>query len=115
MALVGRKMAPVPLKSLNFAFIGVNYTAIGTPFGVPIRIMTFLNNTDDAVYISFDGVDDHIALTSDTYMVLDVSANKDDINGACYFPIGTQLYVKQGSGLAPTQGAVIVGGFYTAA
>lgn len=82
------------LRSLAFGSIGASYTGIGTSLESPVRIFHLQNLTDAELMFSFDGVDDHLVLPSNGYILLDVTANKTREDG-CYLAEGTRIYVKQ--------------------
>lgn len=82
---------------------------VGTPFENALRIFKLQNLTDVPVYISFDGLTDHIYLPPQAFEVYDISTNR--INNEGYFIAeGTRIYVKEAAA-SPTSGSVYVGGF----
>lgn len=97
------------LRSLAFGSIGASYTAIGSEFDHPMRIIKIQNLTDANLIFSFDGVLDHLILPPNGFDLYDVSANKI-VDGGFYVSANTQIYVKQ-SGV-PASGAVYVSAFF---
>lgn len=97
-------------RELAFGSVAASYTAIGTPFTHAIGILYLLNSTNESVWISFDGVVDHVPLASGSFLLLDVTTNKANPSGM-YVEVGTQMYAKRLSG-APTSGSVYVSSFY---
>jgi hypothetical protein len=73
--------------------ISSSYVAIGTPISDYVRIITISNSTDQEVYISFNGTDNHLRLAQNSFKLLDLSANKIREDGL-FLAVGTQLYVK---------------------
>lgn len=108
----GVRILPETLRSAAFGAIGANYSAVGAAFAHPVRIIMITNNTDAGVLISFNGVDDHVALPSNGFILLDVMSNKaNSINSAAFIAEGTIIYAKRLSG-APTMGALYISVFY---
>ena len=92
------------LRSVAFGGIGAAYAALGSALADNARIVGFSNSSDAEIYISFDGVVDHIRLAANSFQVYDLTANKVREDG--YF-LGnqTQIYQKRVAG-APTSGAL---------
>jgi hypothetical protein len=111
MSLAIRCMAE-PVRELAFGALGVAYMPVGTQMTRPIRILVFQNTTDTAVMISFDGVDDHLPLVPNGYMILDLTSNKTIPQGF-FFAEGQTVFAKQ-IGAIPTSGSVYVSAFYGA-
>jgi hypothetical protein len=105
----GIRLLPDTLRTAAFGAIGAGYTAIGTPFGHAMRIISIKNLTDANLLFSFDGVNDHEIVPTDAGIVWDFCTNRVSTAGA-FISVGTTLYVKQ-SGV-PTSGAVYVSCFY---
>ena len=105
------RLVPDTVKSLAFGSVGAAYMGIGTAFDKPIRILLVQNLTDATLMFSFDGVNDHLPLPRDGYILLDVTANKA-IEHGYYVAEGTRIYVKEVD--TPTVGSVYVSSFYGA-
>jgi len=105
------RLVPEPARTLAHGSIGASYMGVGTAFENPIRIIVIQNITDATLMFSFDGIDDHIPLPREGFILLDITANKS-IEHGFYIPEGARIYVKQIS--APTQGAVYVTAFHGA-
>jgi len=103
------KLAVEPVRSLAFGSIGAGYTGVGTVFSNPARILHIQNLTDVLLMFSYDGVLDHFPLATNSYLLLDVTANKSSEQG-CYIPEGTRLYVKQDG--VPSSGSVYATVYY---
>lgn len=99
-----------PLRSVGFAALGGAYSTLGTPMSHPIRLIVLQNFTDTGVMISFNGIDDHLPMVEDGYMILDVTSNKT-ISQGFFLAEGQQLYVKQ-LGAPATSGSVYLSVFY---
>jgi len=88
-------------KELAFGGIGANYALLGELEEVSYQYLLY-NLTDVNIWISLDGVTDHILLPSGATFVSDVGANGGD------FRQGTTLYAKRHGGVNPTSGSVVV-------
>jgi len=109
MAGLAIRLIPETLRSLAFGSIGAAYMGVGTAFTRPIRIIHIQNLTDVQVIISFDGVNDHLVLPRNGYLLLDVTANKTREQGF-YIAEGTRVYAKEDSS-SPTAGGVYLTAF----
>lgn len=98
------RLLPEPVRTLGFASIDGTYMGVGTTLTNPVRIFVIQNLTDSLLMFSFDGINDHLPLPSNGYIVLDVSANKTTKQGF-FLAEGERLYVKD-TGTPPGEGAV---------
>ena len=103
------RLLPETARTLAFGSIGAGYMGVGTAFENPVRLLLVQNLTDESLMFSFDGVEDHLPLPRDGYILIDVTANKS-IEAGMFFAEGTRIYVKQIG--VPTSGAVYVTTFY---
>lgn len=94
-----------PLRSLANGSIMSTYTAVGSAFGHPPRIVMFQNLTDQQMTFSTDGVTDHLTLPSNGQLVIDFSTNQANSLGF-FLSKNTTIYVKYNS--APSSGSVYV-------
>jgi len=104
------RLVPEPIRSLGFASIGAVYMGVGTEITNPARILRIQNLTNELLFFSFDGVNDHEILASNSFLLLDITANKARDHGY-YLAEGTRLYVKEDSA-TPTSGSVYVTVYY---
>lgn len=102
----GRRISFDAVREAAFGSIAAGYAALGSSTTDNARIFMAYNTTDVDVYLSFDGVNNHIRLPSGGGETFDFSANKVRDDGL-FLPVGTQIYQKRVSG-APTSGAVWV-------
>jgi|WetSurMetagenome_2_1015567.scaffolds.fasta_scaffold164149_3 hypothetical protein len=100
------------LRSVGYAAITSSYTAVGTPAIKPIHILIINNTTDADMLISDDGVTNKLIVPKLSYLLLDVSANRDGYNppDVMEFPQRTQYYVKYVG--APSLGTVYIAMIY---
>ncbi len=88
----GKRMIPFPLKTIDATTFDETFLPIGSPTTQLLRMVRFINNTDQDVTISWDEIESHDFFPSLTSLTLDVTANKTDTQG--YFvAIGTQFFV----------------------
>lgn len=97
------------LRSLGFASISGTYTAVGTAFGHPMRLIKIINTCNTDMVISFDGINDNDYVPASSFTLYDISTNEAGPDG-WFFRTGTQVYVKQAS--APASGSVYVVAMY---
>ena len=105
------RLVPEPVRSLDHSLITANYTGIGTEITNPIRILRVQNITNVLLWFSYDGVNDHEALPANSFLLLDITANKTGNHGY-YLAEGTRIYVKRNG--IPIDGAVYVTVYYGA-
>jgi hypothetical protein len=105
------KLYPEEIRSIAFGAIGAAYARVGTPFENASRLVKFHNFTNANLLISFDGVTDHDAIFATSSHVMDLMTNHSAQAGEAFFPIGTQIWVKQETG-APGSGNFYVVTYY---
>jgi len=92
------------VRELAFGSISGTYAALGTPITDHARVVRFVNSTDKEMYVSLDGVTNHIRLAISSFFLVDFSTNRIQDDGL-FVSIGTQFWVKQVSS-GPTVGSV---------
>lgn len=98
----GRRVEFEPVREAAFGAIGAGYAALGTALTDNARIIKFTNTTNAEVYISFDGVNDHIRLAAGSFDLYDLTTNKVRDDG--YFLANrTTIFQRRVAG-APTSG-----------
>jgi hypothetical protein len=107
---IATRLAVEPIRSLGFASIGAGYLSVGDSLDHAASFLVFQNLTDASVMISFNGIDDNLALPQAGGLVLDITSNKA-VAGGFFAAEGTQFYVKAISGL-PTFGDFYITIFY---
>lgn len=88
------------LRSVLYSSITSSYTSLGGPLLHSMRLLDFQNDTDSLIYISFDGINDNIALVPGAFRVYDITADQDT-NEKMRYEKGTQVLIKY-VGAAPT-------------
>lgn len=90
---LGCRILPEPQRSIAAAGIGAAYAAVGTALEHPAVFVMFVNNTDAALQISLDGVNDAFPLLSGAAFVFDISSDKVAERGL-FISQGTIFWVK---------------------
>lgn len=103
------RMKYEPIRELASGSIVAGFTAIGTAVQHPIRLIALTNLTDATLYFSFDGINSHIVLPANGFIVHDITANKTQDTGL-YLAKGDKCYVKQLG--APSSGSVYFSAMY---
>lgn len=87
------------LRESDFGSITTSYTPLGNSLNINPRIIGLNNDTNANIYVSFDGIKDHVKLTGYSDKVFDIAANKIRNDG---FFLGKRrkIYVKYESVLA---------------
>lgn len=96
-----------PLRVIDSGDLEATYVQVGPVIQNPIREITIKNNTNGIVYISFNGVDDHIAYPPTSGDAYDLAANRVDPAGRLEQPAQGFIWARY-EGAAPTTGAVYV-------
>lgn len=99
----GTKVAYEPIRELAFGDIGAAYVGL-SPTTDHTRILRFVSTLNAEVYISIDGISNHIRLASNSFVLYDYSTNKIQ-NDGLFLAQGTILYVKL-VGAAATSGSL---------
>jgi hypothetical protein len=99
------EIIPEAVRELAFGGISASYATVGTVLANPSSVIFFKNSTNADVYISFDGVNNHMRIIAGSADVLDERTNGGRIGK------GTQFWCKQVT--APSSGAVIIQSFFT--
>lgn len=107
---VSLRVYPEVLRSIGFASISGTYIGIGTPLLFPARIIMLQNSTDSDLLISWDGINDHQFIASQSFTLLDVSTNKVTEQG--WFVAGGQRFYVKEINTSPTEGSVYLTSFY---
>lgn len=109
------RFTPEVVRTVAFGAIGAAYVGIGTAMTRPIRVFVLQNLTDKLLMFSFNGIDNHLPLPSNGYIIVDIASNQS-FNQGFYLAEGQRLYVKEDpvAPAAPTLGAVYLSVFYGA-
>lgn len=110
MSTLSLRLNVEPLRTLNAGSITGSYTALGNSYAYPVRIYHLQNLTDQSVYYSWDGINNHGILAAGSFILLDVTTNKSLDQGQ-FIGQGWSTYITQ-AGSAPTTGAVYLTTFF---
>src|SRR5271156_6361563 len=89
---------PEVLRSKAASAFSGSYQTIGSPLVNPSRILKFTNDTNIEVLVSWDGTNDHEVLPADSFLLIDIAANRQISNIFCA-AAGVQFYVNGASGI----------------
>jgi hypothetical protein len=106
------RLLPETLRSLAFGGISGVLAAVGAAFANPIRILNIQNGCNQDVIASLDGVNDHLFIPANGFLLIDVSSNKTKGN-ALFLAVGDRVWVREVA-VTPTAGSVYVSVFYAA-
>jgi hypothetical protein len=98
------------LRSVAFGSITNAFLPIGTPLGHQTRIIHFINDTDGGVFISTDGVNNMLYIPAGSFILYDVTTNRESGASTFVFAVGTQFYVKYNT--APTKNSFYLACLY---
>ena len=86
------------------------FVPIGTPLGHAMRVLHFINQTDQNMIISFDGTTSNIFLGAGSFALYDLTSDQDG-NESFRYQVGTQLYVTYATN-SPASGEVFLVAIY---
>lgn len=81
------------VREVAFGSITNAYVALGPPVGVYPRLVVFTNSTDKDVYVSLNGVTNHLRIAAASFKLFDITSDKVNDAGF-FFQKGTQFYIK---------------------
>ena len=84
------------LREVAFGDIGATYAVFGAAFTDYPRALRIVNGTDADVYISTNGIKEKLRVNANSFLLWDVSANKQ-ANSQLWLP-KFQIYQKRVSG-----------------
>lgn len=97
------------VRTALIAEIGVGYLPLFLPFGHPMRILHFINDTNGSYMLTTDPLRDMMPLIGDSFNLYDGTSDEDS-NEMARFAKGTQWYIK--SLIAPTVDATLTNKVY---
>ena len=103
------KLNVEPVRSIAYGSTGASYVGVGTSLERPVRMILLQNLMDATMMVSFNGIDDHLPLAGNGYLILDVTANKT-VDTGFFLSEGTRIYVKRVG--VPTEGSIYFTVFY---
>ena len=97
---------PDTLRSIAFGSITNSYQALGVATTQPTRIFRIINATDGDMLISLDGVNDMFFVPASSFVLYDLTTNREKNGEIFAFQAGTQFYIKYSS--APSKSGVYI-------
>lgn len=104
----GLRIIPDSLRSRASSTMTASYQTLGSALSYPVCLIKCINNSNQDVLISWDGVNDHDIVPAGSFFLYDVCSDAGAQRGL-YVGKGTQFWVK---GTAGT-GTVYLANFYT--
>lgn len=105
------RLKPIALREVAFGSVGASYGAFGAALDQSLQIWWVANDTDKAVYVSHDGINDHYRIGAGKSLIIDLSAAAMVGDQRPQFSKGTQFYLKYDVE-SPTVESVTLGGLY---
>lgn len=90
-------LLPDAIRSIDSATFTGNYQTVGTVLTRGARIIKFTNLSNVTVTLSWDGVNDHEILPTNSFVLIDVSGAKENAQ-FLEVQMGTQFYAKGSAG-----------------
>jgi len=100
----GTRVAFENVREIAFSSISGSYTAVGSATIDHARLVRIVNQTDAQIYVSLDGINNHIRMAANSFFLMDMTTNKVSDDGF-FLHSGTTFYVKQVSA-GPSSGAL---------
>ncbi len=97
----------LPIIGDDHTGAGATYTVLSSPLIESVLAMVISSTYDESVFLSTDGVKDHIFMLPNAIMNIGFSENKQNI-GRLQLPIGTEFFLKQGPDGPPTTGDLFI-------
>lgn len=104
---VRNSISAIALAAVNANTFNGTYQLVG---GIPHAcfMLRFINNTNEDVLISYDGVTDNDVIVHGTTAQIESQTNSQPNNFTCLFPKGMQIWVKAANGA----GEFYIAGYY---
>ena len=97
MGALGSALLPDVLRTFESASLTSSYQLVGSVFTYPVRIMKITSTSTTDVLVSWDGINDHEIIPAGSFLLLDVSANRET-SQICEISKGTSILVKGTAG-----------------
>lgn len=86
------------VKSIDSSTFTGSYQAVGTATTHEARIFKIVNNSNEGVTVSLDGVNDMDFVPSSTFVLYDLGTNRGNPTASLVLEKGSQFYVKGTAG-----------------
>lgn len=110
MTMLGIRVRFDTIRTLDFSSISSTYMGVGSGMSHPVREMILKNETNAALWVSFDGINDQHHLSAGQVDHYDFTSNKSKGDGY-FLAQGDRLYVRS-VGSDPTSGTVYLTTMY---
>lgn len=97
MGALGSSLTPDVLRVFASASLTSSYQLIQSVFSYPVRIMKITSTSSTDVTVSWNGVDDHEYIVAGSFLLIDVSANRE-ASQICEIAKGTSILIKGTAG-----------------
>lgn len=97
----GTKVSFETIREVAAGDVGASYAALGSAVSDHVRLLRITNTCNAEVYVSFDGVNNHLRMGSGSFVLFDFTSNKVRDDGL-FLSEGTVFYIKRVSGAATT-------------
>lgn len=95
-----------PLRSIEHGDVEATYSQIGGPTEHRPCLMLIMNTLNKAVFVSVDGINDHLCLRLESTTILDLGTNKQGTS-RLFMSVGTRFYVREADG-SPSKGVLAI-------
>lgn len=101
------------LRILAHTDFAAGWTSVGSVLGHDAKWMMFYNLTDKTLLISDVGINPgKLPIAANSFIIVDVSSNRNEMGGTLTFAKGTQYYVKSVTGVNPGSGSFYISMIY---
>jgi hypothetical protein len=107
--VITTKLRYEALRSVNTATLAGTYVPFGLPLANRTYIFKIVNNSNQLLTISLDGVTDEDIIPPGSFILYDVESNKSLNADDLFLPQGTQFYVKGAAGVGLVYLVVLYG------
>jgi len=106
MANTGARLKPEAIREVAFGDVTASYVQMGAIFSGPLRLLYIGNDSNQDVYLSLNGTDNHFKVKANGFRLLDLKTNDSFVDA------GQAIYLKA-VGTLPTSGGVWVEAMFT--
>lgn len=98
MSNTGARLKPEAIREVAFGSITASFVQMGSTFAGPLRLLFLGNDSNEDLYFSVNGVDDHFKVKANSFRLIDLKTNDSFIDA------GQAVSVRGISGSLPTSG-----------
>jgi len=97
----------LPMIGDDHTGAGVSYAPLGSSITQTVVSLVIASSYDQSVFISVDGINDHLFIPMTSVIEIGFSENKQNI-GRLLLRTGTQFFLKEGPDGPPTAGDLFI-------